>query len=721
MGCGSRMRCSQMVNRSFHRVVFVLLLGFSFAVFVQIPTGARAQRRKPETQKLQKSYKEWLERDAAYIITREERNAFLKLTTDQARDQFIQNFWELRNPTPGSPENTFKDDIYARIAYANAHFGAGSNEEGWRTDRGRTYITLGPPQQIELHYNAANLFPIEIWFYSFNHPSLPPFFYVMFYRKEGFGDFRYYSPFVDGPDRLTTGTEYINDRQGAIRAIQNSVGPLVAHLSQSLIPDEPIDPNADRPSLQSDAMLATIKGLADNPFTKQDLDRRRAMVENVTARLLIPGQNLDLATLPLRDSRGVTRLDYAMRFRQASDASLAQRADGRYAFNLSAQVKVFDSEHSNQLIFTLEKRIADLVDPQQLEDVKHSRIGYEGSLPLPPGKYHLEFVLTDWEHKKALQATKDVVIPDITSTGVVIGGVLPFASVKPADPGSEEDGPFTLGGLKFVPLGTNPLTLAQDEPVQVTYQLWATPRDPANYGDQQLTVEYAVGRPAVAGATVKISENIAKGQFDPSGSMISGKKLPLVGQPLGNYMLSISVDQPGAPQSAFSTLPFSVTPQAATRDVWDLTDSNLAQDSASGLLDRERALCLLSLGKQDESRAWFRRALARNHSDEIARSRLVDAYYARKDFAAILALYKDAGITDQSNAETILRIAESFGQTGGVQGAISLLESALRTRDDNGPLYLALAGYYRAAGETAKAAELEVQGRSRLARSSTPK
>ena len=689
-------------------------------LFVPHPLRAGAQNKKGEKQKLEKSYKEWLERDVAYIITREEKNAFLKLTTDEARDQFIQQFWEIRNPTPGSEENTYKNEIYERITYANSHFGSGANEEGWRTDRGRAYITLGPPQQKEVHYNAANMFPLEIWFYSFNHPSLPPFFYLMFYKHEGFGDFRFYSPFIDGPDKLMSGTEYINDYQGSITAIQQSVGPLVAQLSQSLIPGEPVDPTQGRPSLQSDSMLATIKGLADNPFTKDDLNRRRAMVENVTARLLIPGQNLDIATLPLRDSRGVTRVDYAMRFRQASDASLEERSDGRYAFNLGVQVRVFDAEHNNQLIFTHEKRITNLVDPQDLEDIKHSRIGYEGSLPLPPGKYHLEFILTDWEHKKALQASKDLVVPELNATGVVIGGVLPFYSVKPVAPNADEDGPFTLGGLKFVPLGTNPLTLSQDEPMQVTYQLWARPQDPTAYADQKMTVEYAVGRPAVAGGAIKITDDIAKDQFDPSGSLVSGKKVALTGQPMGNYILSIAVAQPGGPDSVYSTLPFSVSPEGPTHDVWDLTDPTLAADSANGLLDRERALCLLSSGKGDESRAWFRRALARNHSDEIAKSRLVEAYYARKDHAAILALYKDVGVSEQTEPETILRIAESFGQTGGLHDAITVLESALRTRDDNGPLYLALSGYYRKAGDTAKAAEVEAKGKARLASSAKP-
>jgi tetratricopeptide (TPR) repeat protein len=134
------------------------------------------------------------------------------------------------------------------------------------------------------------------------------------------------------------------------------------------------------------------------------------------------------------------------------------------------------------------------------------------------------------------------------------------------------------------------------------------------------------------------------------------------------------------------------------------------------------ALCAAgaSVNVQDESRAWFRRAPSRNHSDDIARSRLVDAYCARIDYAAILSLYKDVGITDQTDSDTILRIAESFGQSGAVNEAIALIESALRPRPENGPLYLALAGYYRKVGVMAKATELETKGKSYLAPSPTP-
>jgi GWxTD domain-containing protein len=131
-------------------------------------------------QKLEKNHRDWLERDVAYIITKDERDAFLKLTTDEAREKFIETFWEIRNPSPGSPTNIYKDEIYQRIAFADARFGIGSGVEGWRTDRGRTYITLGPPQQKQVLRNSANLYPLEIWFYGGANPALPPFFYVMF-------------------------------------------------------------------------------------------------------------------------------------------------------------------------------------------------------------------------------------------------------------------------------------------------------------------------------------------------------------------------------------------------------------------------------------------------------------------------------------------------------------------------------------------------------------
>ena len=293
------MRSLEIISRG-----VIVLLAVSVLSFSGLCLGQKKQ-------KLEKNYRDWLERDAAYIITKDERDAFLRLTTDDARDKFIENFWEIRNPTPGAPTNSYKEEIYQRIAFADARFGIGSGTEGWRTDRGRTYITLGPPQQKEVFRNSANLYPIEIWFYGNTNASLPPFFYVMFYQREGSGDYRFYSPYTDGPDKLVTGVEAVNSRLAALRMIRDSAGAEVARVSLSLLPDEPVDETTGIVGLESDILLNNIKNLANLPANRDEINRRRTMRENVTSRLLLEGRNLDIVTFPARDSRGLTRLDYA--------------------------------------------------------------------------------------------------------------------------------------------------------------------------------------------------------------------------------------------------------------------------------------------------------------------------------------------------------------------------------------------------------------------------
>jgi len=94
-------------------------------------------------------YKTWLEDDAAWIITNDAKAAFKRLSNDEDREGFIDAFWRMRDPTPETEENEFKEEHYQRIAYANEHFGAGIR--GRRTDRGQVYILFGEPDEIEKH------------------------------------------------------------------------------------------------------------------------------------------------------------------------------------------------------------------------------------------------------------------------------------------------------------------------------------------------------------------------------------------------------------------------------------------------------------------------------------------------------------------------------------------------------------------------------------------
>jgi GWxTD domain-containing protein len=138
----------------------------------QDPTE-RPRNVRPE---LKEAYKRWLDQDVPYLITKEERRAFMSLQTDEERENFIENFWRRRDPNPDTEENEFREEYYERIAYANERFTSGI--PGWRTDRGRIYIAWGKPDSIESRPSGGaydrpsyegggttTTYPFEIWFY----------------------------------------------------------------------------------------------------------------------------------------------------------------------------------------------------------------------------------------------------------------------------------------------------------------------------------------------------------------------------------------------------------------------------------------------------------------------------------------------------------------------------------------------------------------------------
>jgi GWxTD domain-containing protein len=143
-----------------------------------------AERQLAEQQRLLKGletpYQKWVKEDVAYIITDQERAAFKNLQADEEREKFIEQFWLRRNPTPGTAENPMREEHYRRIAYANDHF-AYQNLAGWKTDRGRVYITYGPPDEIVLSLpsggayqrpaeqggGTTSWFPFQRWRYRY--------------------------------------------------------------------------------------------------------------------------------------------------------------------------------------------------------------------------------------------------------------------------------------------------------------------------------------------------------------------------------------------------------------------------------------------------------------------------------------------------------------------------------------------------------------------------
>ena len=173
--------------------IFLLMISLSF---VHLTSGQDSSySEKKQVEPLSEWSKQWLDEVVPYIITKAEKELFINLPTEEERGKFIENFWKTRDPNPETPDNEFKLDYYKRIALANKFFGA-SGIEGWRTERGKIFILLGPPQEIQRDMSPFKSFlptfhgPKEIWnYWGLGNPRLPYNLEFVFVDKFGTGNY----------------------------------------------------------------------------------------------------------------------------------------------------------------------------------------------------------------------------------------------------------------------------------------------------------------------------------------------------------------------------------------------------------------------------------------------------------------------------------------------------------------------------------------------------
>ena len=657
--------------------------------------------------KMPAKYAEWLKKDAAYIITNPEKETFKGLNTDEAREKFIEHFWELRNPNPGAPTNPYKEEHYKRLQYASDHFG--KFHDGWNTDMGRIYITLGPPEQKARYVAQSGVRGMEIWFYSSSHAALPPFFYIVFWEKD-MGDFRLYSPYMDGPNKLVTGIQAEQGRKQSYLQIDHILGREVARTTLSLLPNEPVDTTNADSTLLSDLMLGTIRDLANHPFTVEALKMRQALSEDVTHRVLLPGDLLGVLCVPLRDAHGDIRLHYALRLPQPEDFAVAQ-ADKRFYYSIETTVRVLGSDGKE--IFNRQQKSAKYLSKEELDPLKGKPVIYEGWVPLAPGKYTMKFMFTNLLTKTSFPAEREITIPDLNQDFVITDPV-PFSQADAADPAKADSLPFTGGGIRFQPYVVKELALAQGQDLKFFYQIWRKP-SAANNNESKLMVDYAYGRPSYSGTAKTLHEVLATNQFDPYGSMVNGKKIETMELGAGNYRLTVSLTDPVTQQKRFSTTSFQVGAQnASSSDVWLIDDEGLQDYLVSGQADFDRGLVFLAKKDTEAAVVAFQKALKRDPTHERARARLADYYFQKGEFAKVVDLFAQKEVTAKTEDGTILAVADSLDKTGRSSQAVDLLESALKVKPPTGPLYLALATYYQHVGKSDRAQAMQTKGKALL-------
>jgi GWxTD domain-containing protein len=376
--------------------------------------------KKKETNNLPPRYKTWLEEDVVYIMAPIEREVFLKLETDRERDLFQEAFWKHRDPTPGTPANEFKQEHYRRINYANHFFGRGIPKPGWKTDRGRIYIILGEPNDIQRFEGKTMVYPSEVWFYQgLSKFGLPPGFHVVFFQQGGFGEFKLYSPLKDGPQALMT--SYWGDAMDYLSAYSQlkDFEPELAQVSLSLIPGEGGAAAIGRPSLSSDLLLQRVETTAirqiEEKYAKKFLEYKDIVEVEYTANYI----DNDSLVKVIKDRSGFYFVHYAI---EPAKLSVGQYEHKYYA-NLKLNGTVSNLEGKS--IYQFEKTISLDLDEERIKSIRRQPLLIQDMFPLIPGNYKLSILVKNETSKEFTSLERNLVIPQddqaLQMTSLILG------------------------------------------------------------------------------------------------------------------------------------------------------------------------------------------------------------------------------------------------------------------------------------------------------------
>ncbi len=374
----------------------IIVLHLGFQVF--------AAQQKMKEGDLSSKYQEWLKM-VAYIILPQEKDVFLRLGNDREHDIFMESFWKQRDPTPGTPENEYKEEIQKRFQYVNKEFHKDTPRQGWMTDRGRMYMILGPPQSRET-VNVRELRACEIWFYSGDlRKGQPPSFGFIFFRRGGIGEFRLYSPAADGPKSLLVYTQDINvdDAMDVYGAVKLSA-PALAPFLLSIIPND--IGLGYMPSLQSDVQLARI---FDSP--RKDVNPSYAThflnyKGIVSTEYLTNFIDSDATVAVMRDPvEGIPFLHFGLAPKSIS-VDYYEPKD-QYFCHYIADVSLRKGE---TLIYQYSKEFSYYFPPQDSPKVMANGVAIQDSFPVITGAYKLTVLLRNSIGKEFSLLETDVVI-----------------------------------------------------------------------------------------------------------------------------------------------------------------------------------------------------------------------------------------------------------------------------------------------------------------------
>jgi GWxTD domain-containing protein len=671
------------------------------AAWLFVLTGAAAAASK--TSQLDPVYKKWLEQDVVYIISKTEREIFLGLKTNIDRDRFIQLFWDARDPTPGTPQNEFKDEHYRRIEYANAHFAEGTGP-GWKTDRGRIYIQLGPPAQILDWLNDYEIYPVIMWFYSVrNHPSLTNNFYLLFWQREGAGGFKLYSPYNDGPEKLVHAT--FGGRQQSYDYLRSVNGEL-ARATLTYYPNEPVDYDQLQASLTSDLLVASIWRLpeeeAPTSYLQQFLPANSKLAEKVQTKYSYQFLPMQAACLPVTDAHGNTLIHYAF-YISPENLSIARYKEQFYA---ALEISVDLSTGKNQTVLHQSQNFVQYYSESDLEKVKYQPLVFEDKIGAVPGQYQMTILVYNKITSQSYRFEKAVEIPEIPAVAPAIGPLMPMENVQPAPTGviSLRSLIFTFFGYSFSPLVER--TLHPSEKLNVMYQLYYPPDKARQESNESLDVEYRFLNVGGAGTPAKvITDTLSKGQFNAMGCLLTYKQLAMEQMANGRYTLVVAVKEPSGRMIASNNLAFTLDASKRRVAARDYASEQLAADDA-GLYEYQRGMILLNLDKKTEAIERLRAATLRSPALTPAAVALARLELEQGNSAQSVTLLERVRGNKDFPVGNMLLLGKAYAAAGRNEDADRTLAEFLRLVQPSRTEYQELAVVFEHLGKPEKAAEM---------------
>jgi GWxTD domain-containing protein len=510
------------------------------------------QRRKQQEKlkkELETPYKKWLTEDVGYIISDEERKAFKALQTDEERDQFVEQFWLRRDPTPDTEENEYREEHYRRIAYANQYFASGI--PGGKSDRGMIYIKYGPPDERDQHNGGTeqrsfqegggetSMFPYEQWRYRYIE-GFPPNVEIEFVDTTMTGEF-HMTMDPSEKDALTNvpgAGLTLCEQMGQCDKSQRFSRTDGTHLGTQ--------PGTETAEMNEFTRLEQFAKLQAPPAVKfKDLE---AAVNSTIKYNLLP-MKVRADFIPVTGSSVLSNITIQfdrkdLQFKQKGTVSTA-------AVNIYARI----TSMARRPVNWFEDVVTVDVPTDMLQQAAQGASIYQKSIPLAPGRYRLNIAARDTVGGNTTNFEMALEVPRIEDdrlgqSSLILADVLEKVPTK-----SIGTGQFVIGTSKVRPrLGD---IFKRDEKLGIYLQLYNfEPDEKTKKADG--TVEYVITKNGSNEKVFEYTEDLST-LGGGASQMVIEKLLPLQSMEPGQYTLRMKVTDKKRNQTLTPSATFTVT------------------------------------------------------------------------------------------------------------------------------------------------------------------